>query len=357
MKHLLHQSSERTGRRRSAATGTRSSSDYSTNGSDNLRGMRVLAAPDKFRGTLTAHEAAAAISAGAAQAGWETVEVPLADGGEGTLDVLGGGTRATVVTGPLGEPVEAKWRLEDGTALIEAALACGLSLAGGAERNDPLRATSRGVGELVAAAIAEGAERVVVGVGGVASTDGGVGAVEALRPFLPLAVSLEVAWDVGARFLDAAEVFAPQKGATAEQVAILRERLAKLDVPDLPGAGAAGGLAGGLAAVGATLVRGFDLVAGRLELDSHLLEADLVISGEGVLDSTSFTGKVVGGVLALASAAGVPSLVVAGEIVTNPPVDAVSLVAICGRRRAFAEPATCLAEIVEKELTAWPRTA
>src|SRR5215831_13289705 len=143
--------------------------------------MRLLAAPDKFRGTLTARQAAAAIAAGAGRAGWEAVELPLADGGEGTLDVLGGGNRRTTVSGPLGEPVEAAWRLEeDGTALIEAAEACGLSLAGGPERNDPLAASSRGVGELIAAAVAEGATRIFVAVGGVASTDGGVGAVEAL---------------------------------------------------------------------------------------------------------------------------------------------------------------------------------
>src|SRR6266550_17411 len=177
--------------------------------------MRLLAAPDKFRGTLTAREAAAAISAGAEQAGWTAVELPLADGGEGTLDVLGGGNRRTTVTGPLGEPVEAEWRREgDGTAVIEAALACGLSVAGGPERNDPLRATSRGVGELIHAALAEGADRIVVAVGGVASTDGGLGAVEVLQPSLPLPVPLDVAYDVDARFLDAADVFAPQKGAT-----------------------------------------------------------------------------------------------------------------------------------------------
>src|SRR5215471_14245501 len=124
--------------------------------------MRVLTAPDKFRGTLTAREAAAAIAAGAERSGWSAEELPLADGGEGTLDVLGGGNRLSVVTGPLGEPVEAAWRLEDdGTALIEAAQACGLTLAGGPEGNEPLCATSRGVGELVAAAITEGARRIV----------------------------------------------------------------------------------------------------------------------------------------------------------------------------------------------------
>jgi glycerate 2-kinase len=319
--------------------------------------MRILAAPDKFRGTLTAREAAAAIAAGAVRAGWEAVELPLADGGEGTLAVLGGGNRTTVVTGPLGAPVEAAWRLEDGEALIEAAEACGLSLAGGPEGNDPLCATSRGVGELIVAAIEAGAERVVVTVGGVASTDGGAGAADALTASLPLAIPLEVACDVDALFLQAADVFAPQKGATPEQVRLLRERLAALDVPDIPGAGAAGGLAGGLAALGATLRPGFDLVADRLGLDSRLRAADLVVTGEGLVDATSLTGKVVGGVLARASRARVPALVVAGEVVTNPPLGAVSLLALCGRDRAFAETAACLAEVVEKELTDLSRTA
>ena len=312
--------------------------------------MRLLAAPDKFRGTLTARDAAAAIAAGAERAGWSAVQLPLADGGEGTLDVLGGGNRRSVVSGPLGEPVEAAWRLEDdGTALIEAALACGLTLAGGAEGNDPLRATSRGVGELVAAAVAEGAARVVVAVGGVASTDGGVGAVEALP--VSLAIPLEVACDVDARFLDAAEVFAPQKGATPDQVRILRERLAQLDVPDLPGSGAAGGLAGGLAAIGARLVPGFDFVAGRLGFVERLGEVDLVVTGEGLLDATSFTGKVVGRVLDSARTAGVEALIVAGDV-AGSRIGAVSLVERYGPERALAEPAKCLAEIVETALAA-----
>ncbi len=323
--------------------------------------MRLLAAPDKFRGTLTAREAATAIAAAATRAGWTAIELPLADGGEGTLDVLGGGNRRTIVTGPLGEPVEAEWRLDaDGTALVEAALACGLSLAGGPEANDPLRATSRGVGELVAAAAAEGAGRIVVAVGGVASTDGGLGAVEALQASLPLPVPLDVACDVEARFLDAADVFAPQKGATPEQVPILRERLDELaeryrdelgvDVRDLPGAGAAGGLAGGLAAVGARLLSGFDLVASRLSLDERLAEADLVVTGEGRLDATSFTGKAVGRVVARAVAAGVETLVVAGDIAAGSPVDAVSLVARYGPERALAEPAECLEDLVATAL-------
>jgi glycerate kinase len=310
--------------------------------------MRLLAAPDKFRGTLTAREAAAAIAVGAARAGWDAVELPLADGGEGTLEALGGGNRRTTVTGPLGEPVQAEWLLEeDGTALIEAAHACGLSLAGGPERNDPLAATSRGVGELVAVAVAEGATRVVVAVGGVASTDGGVGALEALPASLP---PLEVACDVDAHFLDAADVFAPQKGATPDQVEILRARLARLAVPDLPGAGAAGGLAGGLAAAGARLVPGFDFVAARLGFDERLAETDLLVTGEGRLDATSFTGKVVGRALERAGAAGVETLVVAGEVAAESGIDAISLVERYGPERAFGDPAECIAEVVANAL-------
>jgi glycerate 2-kinase len=311
--------------------------------------MQLLAAPDKFRGTLRAREAAAAIAAGAARAGWTATELPLADGGEGTLDVLGGGNRRTVVTGPLGEPVEAEWLLEeDGTVIIEAALACGLTLAGGAERNDPLAATTRGVGELIAAAAGKGATVIGVCVGGVASTDGGVGALEAIPK--PFPVPIVVACDVDARFLDAADVFAPQKGATPEQVAILRKRLEKLVVPDLPGAGAAGGLAGGLAAIGAQLLSGFDLVADRVEFDEHLAKSDLVVTGEGLVDATSFAGKVVGRVLQSAGEKGVEALVVAGDVARGSPTDALSLVARYGPERALAEPAECLAELTASAL-------
>jgi glycerate kinase len=322
---------------------------------------RLLAAPDKFRGTLTAPEAAVAIAAGAARAGWTAVELPLADGGEGTLEVLGGGNQWAIVTGPLGEPVDAALRLDDDdTALVEAALACGLSLAGGPEGNDPLHATSHGVGDLIHAALAEGADRIVVAVGGVASTDGGLGAVEALRDSLPLPVPLDVACDVDARFLAAADVFAPQKGATPEDVLILRMRLEQIaeryrgefgaDVLELPGAGAAGGLAGGLAAIGARLLPGFDFVAERLRFDDRLREADLVVTGEGRIDPTSFTGKVVGKVLARAGPAGVQTLVVAGDISPETPIAALSLVARYGPERALAEPAECLTELVESAL-------
>lgn len=313
----------------------------------------LLAAPDKLRGTLTAPEAAAAIAAGAERAGWNSVELPLADGGEGTLDALGGGNRSTTVTGPLGRPVAAEWRLAGGVAVVEAAQACGLELAGGAAGNDPLRATSRGVGELVAAALEAGAGRVVVAVGGVASTDGGAGALEVLRPLAPLA-ALEVACDVEARFVEAATTFAPQKGAAPAQVELLRARLEELaarygpDVAELPGSGAAGGLAGGLAALGGRLRPGFELVAEAVGLDGRLAGVDLAVTAEGLVDATSFSGKVVGGVLERARRAGVAALVVAGELAAPvpPPARGVSLVERYGRERALAEPAACLAETV-----------
>jgi glycerate kinase len=132
--------------------------------------VRLLAAPDKFRGTLSAVEAARAMAAGAAAAGWDAAELPLADGGEGTLDALGGANRTTVVSGPLGEAVEAGWRLDDGVAVVEMARASGLDLAGGRESNDPLDATTRGTGQLIAAALDGGASRVLVGVGGSAQS-------------------------------------------------------------------------------------------------------------------------------------------------------------------------------------------
>ena len=317
-----------------------------------MQGPTALAAPDKFRGSLTAAQAARALADGARAAGWECRELPLADGGEGTLEVLGGANRAGVVTGPLGEPVEAGWRLDGGTAVIEAARAAGLSLAGGAEANDPVGASTRGVGELIAAALAAGAERVIVAVGGSATTDGGLGAVEALG-WAPFAVPVQVACDVQTPFLDAAEVFAPQKGASPEQVRLLVDRLAALaerygpGVIGLPGSGAAGGLAGGLAALGAELVPGFGLVAAQAGLEEALQGADLVLTGEGRLDSTSFAGKVVGGVLAASTRLGIEAAVVAGEIEDGLilPAPAFSLVERYGQARAWAEPAACIAEL------------
>jgi glycerate kinase len=288
-------------------------------------------APDKFKGSLRADEAAAAMARGARTAGFDDVRVvPLADGGEGTLDALvaavGGSRRTARVTGPLGEPVDAEWaQLADGTAVVEMARASGLLLVSG--RSDPLRATTRGTGELIAAALRAGAKRVVVGVGGSATTDGGLGAVEVLGWSLRGAEVI-VACDVTTTFVDAARRFGPQKGASDAQVALLTRRLERLaeqyeartgvDVREVEGSGAAGGLAGGLVAIGARIEPGFDVVAGVVGLEAALDGVDLVLTGEGKLDATSFAGKVVGGVLAWAAELGVPQRgVIAGQVTAD----------------------------------------
>jgi len=326
--------------------------------------MRVVAAPDKFRGTARAAEVAAAIARAAKANGWRCTEVPLADGGEGTLDALGGPNRTSMVTGPLGDPVQAGWQLRERRAVIEMAQASGLDLVDGAEGNYPIAASTYGTGELIAAAIDAGARRILVGVGGSATTDGGLGALRALFP-LPRVrgIELQVACDVRTSFVDAADLFAPQKGATPAQVELLRRRLQRLaqvyldeygvDVLALPGAGAAGGLAGGLAAAGAKLVEGFELVADEVELDDALEGADLVITGEGFLDEQSFDGKVVGGVMARAEAAGVPLLVIAGEVYDEVPasVDAVSLVQRFGDAHAKGDTLKCIETVVSDRLS------
>lgn len=324
--------------------------------------MRVVAAPDKFRGTATAAEVAAAIGRAATAVGWRCDEVPVADGGDGLLDVLGGPNRTTVVTGPLGEPVEAGWRLDRRTAVIEMARASGLALAGGADGNDPIAADTRGTGQLIRAAVEAGADRIIVGLGGSATTDGGLGALGALQHQRVRGVELLVACDVRTPFLEAAEVFGPQKGASRAQVRLLTGRLARLadvyrqdhgvDVTVLPGAGAAGGLAGGLAAIGGQLLDGFALVADELELDETVEGADLVITGEGFLDEASFDGKVVGGVAELARDLGVPVVAIVGEEVASDEVEAavaasgiteiVSLVEACGREEALTDAVGCV---------------
>jgi len=293
--------------------------------------VSALVCPDKFKGTLRADAAAAAMAAGLGRAGFtEVASLPLADGGEGTLDVLlaarGGSRRTATVTGPLGDPVDAEWGLlAGGVAVVEMARASGLALV--PRDRDPLRASTRGTGELIAAALRAGARRVIVGVGGSATTDGGLAALEALGWSFG-AVPVTVACDVTTLFLDAANVFAPQKGASAAQVALLTRRLATLadqyeqrtgvDVRSIPGAGAAGGLAGGLAAIGAELEPGFEVVAGAAGLEGALEGIELVMTGEGRLDSTSFDGKVVGGVLDWATDAGVPhAAVIAGQVTAD----------------------------------------
>jgi glycerate kinase len=249
----------------------------------------------------------------------------MADGGEGTLDVLGGPNRTTLVTGPLGQPVEAAWRLHRGVAVIEMARASGLTLAGGPTKNDPLNATTQGVGELIDTALNAGAKKIIVCLGGSATTDGGLGALKAIStPARLLAVEFLVACDVDTLFTDAAKVFAPQKGATPAQVGMLTGRLEQLaqryerdygtNVARMPGSGAAGGLAGGLAALGAKLIPGFDIVAEENGFDEAVKEHDLVITGEGLLDDTSFDGKVVGSVLDYAQDAKKHTLAIVGDI-------------------------------------------
>jgi glycerate 2-kinase len=326
------------------------------------RRVRVLIALDKFRGTVTAAEATAAVGHACWELGHDADEAPMSDGGEGLLDVLGGANRSSIVTGPLGAPVEAGWRLDRRSAVIEMARASGLTLAGGPEGNDPLNASTVGTGQLIDRALEQGARHVIVGLGGSATTDGGLGALDALRnPARLRAIDLQVACDVRTTFVDAAAVFAPQKGATPAQVALLTARLEGLaeryrtehgvDVRELPGSGAAGGLAGGLAAVGGRLVPGFDLVAEHVALDERVATADVVVTGEGYLDAQSLDGKVVGGVVALAADAGRPLVVIVGDADTQAAqalarldgdVTVMSLVERYGEARAFTEPRWCI---------------
>ncbi len=325
-----------------------------------------MAAPDKFRGTASAAEVAAAVARAASAAGWTCDEAPVADGGEGILEALGGSVRRARVRGPLGEAVEAEWRMLPGsTAVIEMAQAAGLERAGGPEWNDPMRASTAGVGDLIAAALAARAKRIIVGMGGSATTDGGLDCLDALRPHGRLrGVELVVAHDVSTTFVDAATEFAPQKGASTAQVALLRRRLERLaqiyvedfgvDVRGMPGSGAAGGLAGGLAALGATLVPGFDVVADAIELAERIEKADLVITGEGFLDEHSFQGKAVGGVAELAEEAGVPVLVVVGQVFGVHSVEAISLAERFGVERAMSDPLACVTDAVADYLTALP---
>ena len=327
--------------------------------------VHVLAAPDKFRGTASAVEIAAAVAEAAAAVSASCDRAPMADGGEGTLDALGGPNRSSVVTGPRGEPVAAPWRLSRGVAVIEMALASGLALAGGASGNDPVNATTAGTGELIAEAVAAGARRVLVAVGGSATTDGGLAAVEALpSPARMTGVEMVVACDVRTAFVDAAAVFGPQKGASPAQVELLTRRLRRLsqiyerdfgvDVTAMSGAGAAGGLAGGLAARGAGLVDGFELVADEIGLRELISSADVAVTGEGRYDATSLEGKVVGGVAALAAESGTRAIAVVGSSDPSAPrpdgIEILNLTARFGSERAHADPCGCVREAVEEVL-------
>jgi glycerate 2-kinase len=349
--------------------------------------VRVVIAPDSFKGSLAAAGAAAALAAGwrAARPGDEVRTIPLADGGEGTLDVLAAAIPAArwhqaQVTGPAGQPVDCPWlELPDGSAAVELAAASGLPLL---SQPDPLGAHTIGLGEVIGHALDAGARQVTVALGGSASTDGGAGALAALgarfldaagrplpagggalrglaavdltglRPPPPGGVACLS--DVRAPLLGpagAAVVFGPQKGASPAQVALLDEGLARLagllgGDPAAPGAGAAGGTGYGLAAGwGAVITPGAPRLARLAGLDQALAGAGLVITGEGRYDQSSGTGKVAGAVFAAAAAAQVPAALVAGQVATRPPagVPAVSLAGLAGGvRQALADPARYL---------------
>jgi glycerate kinase len=291
-----------------------------------IRGVptTVLVAPDAFKGTFDATQVATLIGHGLEAAGWPVELCPIADGGEGTLEVLTPALAAELHTvtarDPLGRPVGAQFGLSARTAIVEAASAIGLGLVAASDR-DPLEASSYGAGELVAAAIAAGAHAVLLGVGGSATTDGGSGAIRAIRAGGGLrGARLVVLCDVRTPFEDAARVFGPQKGADADQVRRLTTRLHALarrlerDPRGVPMTGAAGGLAGGLwGALGAELAPGAPFVLDALRFDQHMRASRAVVTGEGRLDHQSLAGKALAEVATRARQAGVPSAAVVGS--------------------------------------------
>jgi glycerate kinase len=318
----------------------------------------VLVAPAAFKGTIGPRQVAEALAAGVRRAipGATVLECPVADGGNGLLDVVlpPGALRERVdVTGPIGESVSAELGWIDGeTALLESASACGLALVEPEDR-DPMRTTTRGVGELIWTAADRGAKTVVVGLGGTATVDGGTGAARGLgwtfedatgKPLpdgggaLATLATFASGWSLAARVLaladvatpllgpdGAAPVFGPQKGARPEEIPILSEGLARLaalwsdagrpDLGTMPMGGAAGGLGAGLVFFAkAELKRGAEWVLERAGFDAALAKADLVITGEGVFDRTSLVGKAPGEVVRRAQAARKKVAVVAGHV-------------------------------------------
>lgn len=350
-------------------------------------GVRVLVAPDKLAGTLTAVEAAAAIAAGWSRALPRSVvdQVPLSDGGPGFVAVLrsalGGRLEPVDVTGPLAGAVQANLLVTEvggvWTVYVEAAQACGLALVTPTPAT-ALAAGTTGVGELLLAALRHGARRVVVGVGGTASTDGGRGCLEAVGPTgWPAEVELLVATDVTAPLLGptgAARVFAAQKGADPAAVVRLEERLtawaeesgrvgragqAGVD-PDRPGAGAGGGLGYGLLLLGGRVVPGTDAVFEAVGLAGRVSTADLVVTAEGRLDASTLLGKAPLRVAALARELSRPCVVLAGDCtlgsraLEGTGVESVhTLVAAYGRPEALARPAARLADLAEQVARGW----
>jgi glycerate 2-kinase len=367
-------------------------------------GVQVVIAPDKFKGTLSASEVAEALAKGvrAAIPHASLSLRPVADGGEGTVDALllahGGRVSQRRVSGPLPGLVEAPLaHLADGLCAVEMSDAAGLTLVSPQSR-DALASSTLGLGELIAAALEEGERRILIGVGGSASTDGGTGAARAVGwrfldrdgGELPLGggslrdlaridgskVRSEVEATVFVAACDvdnplvgdsgAARVFAPQKGASDAEVELLEEGLVKLaqrieedlgiDVADMKRAGAAGGTGAGLRAFfGAELGDGFEVVAEATQLRAAIEEADLVITGEGLLDEQSFGGKAPIGVARIAKEAQVRCLAVAGEVTADPRVlkqegisGTASLLEMVGRDRALADPTGAIVEAATK---------
>jgi glycerate kinase len=290
---------------------------------------RVLAAPDSFKGTFSAPQVAAALARGLRAAGVEADELPVADGGEGTMEVLvgalGGEVRAARASDPLGRPVEASFALLPGgrTAVVETAQASGLWRVEEHER-DAWAASTLGTGELIVAAVEAGAETVIVTVGGSATTDGGAGALEALdeagvEPAFVVLCDVRTPWEL------APSVFAPQKGADPDTVARLEERLDELarsaprDPRGEPMTGAAGGLSGGLwAHRGARLRAGAPYVLDTIGFDDHMRAAPFVVTGEGRLDEQTLQGKIVGEVATRCRQAGVSCHAVVGQNALEP---------------------------------------
>ncbi|KDN17474.1 glycerate kinase [Amycolatopsis rifamycinica] len=342
--------------------------------------MRVLVAPDKFKGSLTAAEVASAVAAGLADVhpALAVTTLPVADGGEGTVDaaVAAGFRRVRVpARGPTGAPVTASYAVLGDTAVVELAEASGLHRLPGAP--EPLTATSAGTGDVIAAAVRAGCRRIVLGVGGSACTDGGAGMLAALGARLldddgrdlpsggaalsRLAsldltnlsrVDIELASDVDHPLHEAASVYGPQKGASPEDVGILAAALrhwASIAGPEFasrPGAGAAGGVGfAAMAVLGARMRPGIELLLDLLGFDAALTGASLVVTGEGSLDGQTLAGKAPAGVARAAAARGVPCVAVSGRCSLSP-----AELAGAGISAAYAltdlepDPARCMAE-------------
>jgi glycerate kinase len=352
--------------------------------------MRVLIAPDCYGDSLSAVAATAAIAAGWRQArpDDELTRAPQSDGGPGFVDVLAsrlGRSETLRVCGPLDAEVDAHWVFDSAgppTAYLESAQACGLALLDGPPTpQTALAAQTSGVGQLIAAALSRGATRIVVGLGGSASTDGGRGMVEALggprsAQDRLAGVELIAATDVEHPLLGpmgAARVFGPQKGADDRTVAVLERRLAGWatdleavagrGVADLPGAGAAGGLGAALLALGARRESGAAVIAAHTGLADDLATADLVITGEGRFDDQSLHGKVISALAAGAAARSTPVLVLAGQVTLDDAAlraagisAAFSLVDYAGSvRLAIEDAANQLRALARTTASRWPR--